>query len=190
MPRSPRRFDDGGVYHIYNRFSRGDPVFEETTRAARCLYMSFIRGTLEAGGREETSIKGPLLWSRDREVKARENADLQDTLGRPTGRDRCNLEAKVFVELCAATVGIAMDELRSRCRGPRLTEGRELIVSLGLHRWRQSASRLAAVLGLHPESVSRQSSRGRMKVADDPEFARRFEELDQALVEWAESKGS
>ena len=28
MPRMPRRFDEGRVYHVYNRFSRGEPIFE------------------------------------------------------------------------------------------------------------------------------------------------------------------
>ena len=164
-------------------------TFGETTRTARRRYVSSIRGALEEDGREEVSLKGPFLWGRDRDMKMRKDIAAQDMLGCPTGRDRPDLEAEVFVERCAAILEIPMDELRSRSRGPRLTEGRELIVSLGLHRWRQSASRLAAVLGLHPESVSRQSSRGRMKAAEDPDFAMRLEELDAALIERVERKG-
>jgi len=47
-------------------------------------------------------------------------------------------------------------------------------------------ARLASVLGLHAESVSRQSSRGKVKLAEDPEFAQRFEDLDRTLAERAE----
>jgi hypothetical protein len=75
----PRRFEEGRVSHVYNRFSRGEPIFEETVDVGRFL-------------------------------------------------------------------------------------------------------------GLHVESVSRQSSRGRVKLAEDPEFAQRFEDLDRTLAEMAESE--
>jgi len=161
-------------------------VFGETSRAARRHYMSSIRGALEEDGREETSLKGPLLWSGDRAIKPRDDIASPDMLDRPTGLERPEAEAEAFVELCAEILGISMNEIRSRRRGLRLTEARELIVSLGLHRWRQSVVRLASILGLHAESVSRQSSRGRVKLAEDPEFAQRFEDLDRTLAERAE----
>ena len=37
MPRFPRRFDEGGIYHVYNRFSRGEPIFEEAAEVERFL---------------------------------------------------------------------------------------------------------------------------------------------------------
>ena len=37
MPRMPRRFEEGRVYHVYNRFSRGEPIFEETVEVGRFL---------------------------------------------------------------------------------------------------------------------------------------------------------
>ena len=77
MPRMPRRFEEGRFYHVYNRFSRGEPIFEETVEVGRFL-------------------------------------------------------------------------------------------------------------GLHAESVSRQSSRGRVKLAVDPAFAQRFEDLHRTLAERAE----
>ena len=35
MPRIPRRFDEGATYHVYNRFSRGEPIFEEAAEVVR-----------------------------------------------------------------------------------------------------------------------------------------------------------
>lgn len=157
-------------------------VFGETTRAARRAYMSAIRGALQEDGREDAALRGPLLPRRDRQVRPREDAAPKDMLGRPTTLARPEMEAAEFVHECADLLAVPIDELTSRFRGPRLTEARELIVTLGLQRWRQSAAKMASVLGLRPESVSRISSRGRLKRAEDAHFASRFEDLDMALV--------
>lgn len=37
MPRSPRVFVEGGIYHVYNRVTRGERVFAEDHEAARLL---------------------------------------------------------------------------------------------------------------------------------------------------------
>ena len=33
MPRSPRVFVEGGIYHVYNRFPSGEPVFADPEEA-------------------------------------------------------------------------------------------------------------------------------------------------------------
>jgi len=33
MPRSPRVFVEGGIYHVYNRFASGEPVFADREEA-------------------------------------------------------------------------------------------------------------------------------------------------------------
>ncbi len=37
MPRSPRVFVEGGIYHVYNRVTRGELVFTEDQEAAFLL---------------------------------------------------------------------------------------------------------------------------------------------------------
>jgi hypothetical protein len=37
MPRKPRVFVEGGIYHVYNRFARGDHVFGEGDEADRFI---------------------------------------------------------------------------------------------------------------------------------------------------------
>ena len=37
MPRSPRVFVEGGIYHVYNRVTRGERVFSEDAEAERLL---------------------------------------------------------------------------------------------------------------------------------------------------------
>lgn len=33
MPRRPRVFVEGGIYHVYNRFASGEPVFSDPDEA-------------------------------------------------------------------------------------------------------------------------------------------------------------
>ena len=33
MPRAPRIFVEGGLYHVYNRFARGEDVFSDSNEA-------------------------------------------------------------------------------------------------------------------------------------------------------------
>ena len=35
MPRAPRVFIEGGIYHVYNRITRGERVFSEDGEAQR-----------------------------------------------------------------------------------------------------------------------------------------------------------
>jgi len=35
MPRRPRIFIEGGIYHVYNRFARGAEIFAEGDEAER-----------------------------------------------------------------------------------------------------------------------------------------------------------
>jgi putative transposase len=158
-------------------------VFGESTPAARRRYMGAIRGALAEDGRDESPLTGPVPWAKDSVVEPRQDIASPDMMGRPTGLERPDIEERVFVTLCAQHLKVPLDDLCSRLRGSTLTEARELIVSLALQRWRQRGSRLASVLGLHPESVSRLSSRGRLKAAEVPEFAVRLEDLDRAVTE-------
>ena len=37
MPRSPRVFVEGGIYHVFNRVTRGEKVFAEDSAAQHFL---------------------------------------------------------------------------------------------------------------------------------------------------------
>jgi hypothetical protein len=41
MPRAPRVFVEGGLYHVYNRVTRGERVFAENGEAQR--FVELIR---------------------------------------------------------------------------------------------------------------------------------------------------
>jgi len=46
MPRRPRVFVEGGIYHVYNRFARGTELFAEPVKGIRT---SFRAATVERG---------------------------------------------------------------------------------------------------------------------------------------------
>ena len=39
MPRAPRSLVEGGLYHVYNRFARGEAVFADLDEARRFVEM-------------------------------------------------------------------------------------------------------------------------------------------------------
>ena len=51
MGRAPRVFLEGGVYHVYNRISRGERVFEDHQEAAR-----FVRLLREVKDRDDLTL--------------------------------------------------------------------------------------------------------------------------------------
>jgi len=48
MPRAPRLFIEGGIYHVYNRITRGEPVFAEDGEAQR--FVEFMREIKQRDG--------------------------------------------------------------------------------------------------------------------------------------------
>ena len=48
MPRRPRVFIEGGIYHVYNRFSRGADVFRGAEEAER--FLSLLRTARDRDG--------------------------------------------------------------------------------------------------------------------------------------------
>jgi hypothetical protein len=47
MPRNPRVFVEGGLYHVYNRFARGEGVFADPEEA-----VEFVELLREVKGRD------------------------------------------------------------------------------------------------------------------------------------------
>ncbi len=57
MPRRPRVFIEGGIYHVFNRFARGAEVFGEGDEAERFLALLHKVRDRAMGG----TGKGPRL---------------------------------------------------------------------------------------------------------------------------------
>ena len=50
MPGMPRRFDERGTYDGYNRFSRGEPIFEEAAEVEDFESMNRALAKRKEGG--------------------------------------------------------------------------------------------------------------------------------------------
>jgi len=130
----------------------------------------------------ERDLQAAPWWSREAELKVREDVAHVDELGRSTGPERPEVEAEEFVRACSALLDISADELQGRQRGEALTRARELIAGVGLQRWSQAAKGLSSVLRMYPDSVSRLATRAAQRARENEGFRARLEELDRRLV--------
>ena len=156
-------------------------AFGETRRSARRRYLKAVEAALEEEGRNP-ELSAARWWSRDGQLRAREDVATVDPLGRSTGLERPRIGAGEFLRLCSELLEIPLVELQSRRRGESLTRARELIATLGLQRWRQGSKELAGKLGLYPDSVGRLAARGAARVPEDDAFAARLDKLDRLLA--------
>ena len=156
-------------------------VFGETRRSARHNYLRAMEAALAEDGRD-CELQSAPWWSRESELKVREDAAHVDILGRSTGLERVSVEPVEYVKLCAELLDIPLTDLQSRRRGESLTRALELVATLGLQRWRQGARALGDVLGIYPGSVGRQAARGARRALEDTAFAARLDDLDRRLA--------
>ena len=156
-------------------------AFGETRRSARYNYLKAMEAGLAEDGRD-CELRSALWWTREAELRAREDVAFVDCLGRSTGLERPSIEPADFLRLCAELLEIPLTDLQSRRRGDALTRARELVATLGLQRWRQGPKALADVLGVYPDSLGRQASRGGRRALEDPAFAARLDNLDRLLA--------
>jgi hypothetical protein len=57
MPRRPRVFVEGGIYHVYNRFARGAEIFAEPEEAIE--FIEILRKARDRGWNPENSFHVP-----------------------------------------------------------------------------------------------------------------------------------
>ncbi len=69
MPRSPRVFVEGGIYHVYNRFASGEPVFADPEEA-----LEFIELLRYVKQRDGWTIFGWVLMSNHYHLAIRSRA--------------------------------------------------------------------------------------------------------------------
>ena len=85
------------------------------------------------------------------------------------------------MSVACSLLGIEMERLSDRSKNRDISETRRLVIGLGVERWRQRCMDLAEVLGKNPGVVSYWVSEAGRRRQDDGDFARRFDELDEAM---------
>lgn len=155
--------------------------FGSTTRTARRTYLKRLNTSLAAEDRTEVSERLP-WWKPERELKPATGRAYVDVLGRSTGLERRPLGAEDFVDLACVGLGIAIETLAGARQDLKTTRFRRIIATLGIERWGQRAGELGAVLGKHPDVVSRWARNGADRRSSDPEFAETIDQLDVFLA--------
>lgn len=157
--------------------------FGDTSRAARRSYLSAIRaGAKEAGGTGGAdSPIASLVW-RDRDLEPRTSQEYVDQLGVSTGLERPAMPAGQFVEQLCGLLGVEPERLASRARDSSTAEGRRIVATLGVERWRQRAADIARVLIKNPDVVSWWVGEGVRRRLEEPDFASKLDDLDRALA--------
>jgi REP-associated tyrosine transposase len=182
----------GGHREIVKRVK--DPVidadeallsFGETEKAARRAYLTAIRhGCRELGRELQQEAEAPGIWFRgDRDLAPDDAGPYIDVLGRSTGPERMPLSAAEFINKGARHLEIDVADLASRTRRRHVVEARRLLLTLGRERWGQKAKDLGAALGKKADTISYLAREGIRQRLEEEGFARRYEALDEALID-------
>ncbi len=191
MPRHPRLFIPGAIYHVCCRVARGEFGFDddceaiefvETLREIRDLDRRTILAWCLMGNHYHLVIKTRTvdLW--------RSMARLQGRISRSHNRRNRYLgrlwqsryRARV-IDRYRLVSGRDLEELASRHRSTEHIRGRIELCVLAISRYGFRACDIAALLGKGRNSITRRLSKGLVKERDDPDFAARIDSLESSI---------
>jgi REP element-mobilizing transposase RayT len=164
-------------------------VFGTNRRSARAAYVRRLNGAVEEEWIGEEPGRLP-WWPLGRPPKGEEE-DPEEAVRRRRGREeegldeRPVLDAEGLVVHGSRLLGIEVEVLRSRRRSQELAQARELLVVLGVERYRLKLQDLARALGKSPDGMTKAVARAARRRTDDDGFRRRLDDLDRALTEVA-----
>jgi hypothetical protein len=110
---------------------------------------------------------------------------MGDMLGVTTALERPRLSAERYVELVSDLLEVEPARLASRVRDRETADLRRVVATLGVERWSQQGTALAAVLNKNSDVVSWWVGEGVRRRLEDADFARRLDDLDRKLAELA-----
>ena len=123
----------------------------------------------------------PFGNERDAPLRANTDAIHVDLQGRTTDLERPRLEANEFIRRVCELAGFDFDQLASRARDRNTANARKVVATLGVERWSQRRTALAAVLNKNPDVVSFWAGEGARRRQEDPDYAAMLDELDGRL---------
>jgi REP element-mobilizing transposase RayT len=105
--------------------------------------------------------------------------------GRTTGgHERPCLSVDCYLARATAAQGIGLSDLGAERRDRATVRAREVIVLVGMERYRLRTRDLAAEIGRTADQVSRWAGQASRRKAEDPAFRARVENLDAAVAAW------
>jgi REP element-mobilizing transposase RayT len=161
-------------------------VFGTTRRSARAAYVRRLKGSLEEEWIGEEP--GRLPWWRLGRPPKGEDEDPETAVRERREREergpewRRSFEAEEFIARGAELLGVEVDALRSRRQDRRLARARELLMILGVERYRLKLKDLAMELQKSPDGMTKTVARAANRRTEDGEFRVDLNELDRALA--------
>ena len=164
--------------------------FGETKEVARRNYLRAIRIGIDPDALEIESSWHPFdRIKKDDPLETDANAIHVDLLGRSTDLERPTLEADEFVRRLCELAGFDFEVLASKSRDRDTAGKRRIIATLGVERWRQKGTDLAAVLKKNQDVVSWWVGEGVRRRLEDETFAAEIDRLDKELSALLTSSG-
>ena len=133
-----------------------------------------------------TRLPGLLPWWRkqpDRPLEPVGASAWIDDRGVSTGKMRRRLGVEEFLEGACRLMGVSPFRVLGPASDRATSRLRYLIAGVGIERWGQRPSEIAAVLGRWPETVGRWARRAGQLRQSEPSFIEEFEQLDTLLSE-------
>jgi REP element-mobilizing transposase RayT len=163
-------------------------VFGETRRSARKNYLESIRSTRDAPWAGEAP--GRLPWWKFGRPREEENGEelvmsatpFIDELGRSTAIERPGLNESDFVDRVLDALDIDFSDITGRTKRHEVVRAREILLTLGIERYRFGVKGLASALGVRYDTASLWGRRGAKRRAEDDQFRRRIDEVDGTLA--------
>jgi REP element-mobilizing transposase RayT len=164
-------------------------LFGTTRRAARAAYVRQLKGATEEEWIGEAPGRLP-WWRLGRPTKS-EDEDPETVIRERRAREEAGLDwrpvigAGDFIARGAERLGVETVELRSGRRGERLVRARELLMVLGVERYRLKVKDLARALKKTPDGMTQAIARGVRRRNEDGVFRSDLDRLDRELAESA-----
>ena len=163
--------------------------FGETKKVARRNYLRAIRIGIDPDAPEIESSWHPFDGFKDDPLETDANAIHVDVLGRSTDLERPALKADEFVRRVCELADFDFEVLASKARDRDTAGKRRIIATLGVERWRQKGTELAAVLKKNQDVVSWWVGEGVRRRLEDEVFSAEIDRLDKELSALLTSSG-
>jgi REP element-mobilizing transposase RayT len=161
-------------------------VFGTTRRSARAAYVRRLKGSSEEDWIGEEP--GRLPWWRLGRPPKGEDVDPEAAVRSRRERERDgpewrpHIRAEQFIARGAEVLGIGLNDLRSRRQDQEVARARELLMVLGVERYRLKVSDLARELRKSPDGMTKTLARATRKRTGGDEFRTQLDVLDQVMA--------
>ena len=161
-------------------------VFGTTRRAARAAYVRRLKGSFEEEWIGE--VPGRLPWWRLGRPAKGEDEDPEAAIRERREREergpewRPSLEVQEFIARGSEWLGLEVEDLQSRSQTREVVRARELLMIVGVERYRLKVKDLASELHKSPDGMTKTIARAIRRRTEDERFCLRLGELDRALA--------